>query len=64
VVLPTVAAAPSVGLGLRAKFYALTNNPDFLRIILFCTLGLAVAIFLAAYFPLSSDVVGLLSSTT
>jgi hypothetical protein len=63
-VVPTVTAAPSEGLGLRTKFYALINDPDFFPIIIFCTLGLAAAIFLTAYFPLSSDVVDLLSSTT
>ena len=63
-VSPTVAVVPSSGAGIRAKLYAVINDPDFLAIMIFCSVGLALAIFLAANFPLSSDVIGLLSSTT
>ena len=55
---PSVAAPPN-DLSLR-KFYAVSNDPDFLPIIIFCVVGLAIAIFLTAYFSVPSDVIDLL----
>lgn len=53
----SAAILSSNGTAIRDKVYAAINDPDFIPIIIFTVMGLALAISLTVLFPLSRDVV-------
>ena len=53
----SAAILSSNGTAIQDKVYAAINDPDFIPIIIFTVMGLALAISLTVLFPLSRDVV-------